>query len=98
MLRSGEIQVCLCHVPWGNWLKSNRTADCYVVGEIEVNFSNADLNEFPSKYIDGWRVYLLKYTLKVIFGAQDGVLKFEAASQGKTIGRTSINFNTIKYY
>ncbi|KAG5305456.1 Hsp70 family protein [Histoplasma capsulatum G186AR] len=72
--------------------------DCYVVGEIEVNFSNADLNEFPSKYIDGWRVYLLKYTLKVIFGAQDGVLKFEAASQGKTIGRTSINFNTIKYY
>ncbi|OAX80402.1 hypothetical protein ACJ72_05262 [Emergomyces africanus] len=75
-----------------------KNSDTYVVGDIEIDFSNADLNMFPSKYIDGVRVHNLAYELKVIFGAQDGVLKFEAACQGRTIGRTSINFNTIKYY
>ncbi|PGH03861.1 hypothetical protein GX51_03849 [Blastomyces parvus] len=68
----------------------------YAVGDIEVNFSNTDLNKFTSKYIDGWLVHRLEYELKVIFGAQDGVLKFEDTCQGATIGQTSIKFNDIK--
>ncbi|KAF3482027.1 uncharacterized protein GIQ15_04786 [Arthroderma uncinatum] len=72
--------------------------DSYLVGVIEMDFSNAELNRFPSKYIRGVLAYHLEYELKVIFGALDGVLKFEASSQGKKIGYTSISFNTIRYY
>ncbi|KAH8689553.1 hypothetical protein BGW36DRAFT_391084 [Talaromyces proteolyticus] len=75
-----------------------RGSNIYHVGDIEVDFSHTDLNGFSSKYIDGQKAYLLTYKLKVIFGAQEGVLKFEATSQGETIGRTSIKFNTIRYY
>ncbi|KAE8364462.1 hypothetical protein BDV27DRAFT_128405 [Aspergillus caelatus] len=70
----------------------------YEVGEIVVDFSNTDLSRFESKSVDGKRLYYLRYKLKVIFGAQEGILRFEAVSQGQTIGTTSINFNTLKYY
>ncbi|KAE8310814.1 hypothetical protein BDV41DRAFT_579164 [Aspergillus transmontanensis] len=70
----------------------------YKVGQIVVDFSNVDLSRFESKTVDGERLYSLSYKLKVIFGAQEGILQFEAVSQGQTIGTTSINFNTLKYY
>lgn len=53
---------------------------------------------FDKKYISGKTAYNLEYSIKVIFGAQDGILKFEASSQGKVIGYTSIKFATAKYY
>ncbi|KAB8210440.1 hypothetical protein BDV34DRAFT_220577 [Aspergillus parasiticus] len=68
------------------------------VGQIVVDFSNVDLSRFESKTVDGEHLYSLSYKLKVIFGAQEGILQFEAVSQGQTIGTTSINFNTLKYY
>ncbi|KAK6828704.1 hypothetical protein RU639_003752 [Aspergillus parasiticus] len=70
----------------------------YKVGQIVVDFSNVDLSRFKSKTVDGERLYSLSYKLKVIFGAQEGILQFEAVSQGQTIGTTSINFNTLRYY
>jgi hypothetical protein len=63
-----------------------------------VDFTNVDLNMFGRKYISGEHVYELRYSIKVIFGAQDGVLKFQTFSQGQTIGNTTINFATVKYY
>ncbi|KAE8370730.1 actin-like ATPase domain-containing protein [Aspergillus caelatus] len=72
--------------------------DVYEVGDIVVDFTGVDLQQFDSKMKDGRRMYNLTYDVKVIFGAQEGVLKFEAVSQGQTIGRTSINFATIEYY
>ncbi|KAL4789394.1 actin-like ATPase domain-containing protein [Aspergillus venezuelensis] len=72
--------------------------DVYRVGRIIVDFSNVDLTRFESKTIDGERTYRLSYRLKVIFGAQEGLLKFEAESQGQVIGKASIDFNLVKYY
>ncbi|GFF98153.1 heat shock 70 kDa protein 12A [Aspergillus udagawae] len=70
----------------------------YTVGDIIVDFSNVNLATFPSKVIKDERVYKLSYELKVTVGAREGVLKFEALSQGQTIGQTSINFSAAKYY
>ncbi|PLB48506.1 actin-like ATPase domain-containing protein [Aspergillus steynii IBT 23096] len=72
--------------------------DVYEVGTISLDFSDMDLNLFKPKLREGRRVFKLKYSLKVIFGALEGVLKFESVSQGKVIGRTSIDFDTVRYY
>ncbi|EAW24744.1 Hsp70 family protein [Aspergillus fischeri NRRL 181] len=79
-------------------LPSNEGTAVYTVGNIVVDFSNVNLAMFPSKVIKDERVYDLSYDLKVTFGARDGVLKFEAISQGQTVGQTSINFSAAKYY
>ncbi|KAF7157792.1 hypothetical protein CNMCM6106_003921 [Aspergillus hiratsukae] len=79
-------------------LPSNEDTAVYTVGNIIVDFSNVNLAMFPSKVIKDERVYELSYELKVTFGAREGVLKFEALSQGQTIGQTSINFSAAKYY
>jgi hypothetical protein len=79
-------------------LPSNEATAVYMVGTIIVDFSNVDLATFPSKVINDEKVYNLGCELKVTFGAREGVLKFEALSQGHTIGQTSINFSTAKYY
>ncbi|KAL4933394.1 Hsp70 family protein [Aspergillus undulatus] len=70
----------------------------YPVGNISVDFSGVDFSRFSSKLINGQLVYDVRLQLKVIFGAEEGVLKFEATSQGRSIGRTSINFHMAKYY
>ena len=53
---------------------------------------------FDKKYISGGLAFILEYSINVTFGAQDGMLKFEASSQGQVIGYTSIKFATAKYY
>lgn len=63
-----------------------------------MDFSNVDLSRFESKVEGARRLYELEYELEVTFGAQEGVLKFKATSQGKTIGLTSIKYNTVRYY
>ncbi|KAJ0417519.1 hypothetical protein BJY00DRAFT_325500 [Aspergillus carlsbadensis] len=68
------------------------------VGDIELDFRNVDLSMFQTKYIDGELVYKFDYSLNVVFGAREGVLKFEARSNGKVIGKTSIEFAKALYY
>lgn len=68
------------------------------VGEIIVNFEKVDLSRFPHKVSNGKVVYHLKYCIKVIFGAEEGFLKFEAHSHGQLIGATSINFTHTSFY
>lgn len=46
----------------------------------------------------GMLIYKLEYDVKVVFGAQEGILKFEAVSKGKVIGKTSINFHNPSFY
>ncbi|KAL4863291.1 hypothetical protein BDV12DRAFT_202257 [Aspergillus spectabilis] len=72
--------------------------DVYKIGDIAVELSDVDLSRFDSKLINGVRVYDIWFQLKVTFGAQEGLLKFEAISLGRTIGQTSIDFSTAKYY
>lgn len=68
------------------------------VGDITVNFEKVDLSRFPHKVSNGKIVHDLHYGIKVIFGAQEGVLKFEAHSDGQLIGATSINFTHTSSY
>ncbi|KAL3430242.1 hypothetical protein BDV09DRAFT_202347 [Aspergillus tetrazonus] len=76
----------------------NDHRDVYKIGDIAVDLSNVDLSRFNSKLIDGRRAYDIQLQLKVTFGAQEGLLKYEAISQGKTIGVTSIDYSTARYY
>ncbi|GBF66389.1 hypothetical protein TMEN_9109 [Trichophyton mentagrophytes] len=68
------------------------------VGTISVDITDIDFNLFEKKLIDGVLSYQAKFSAKVIFGAQDGVLKFETTSQGKVVGKTIIDFTNTKYY
>ncbi|RDW64368.1 Hsp70 family protein [Aspergillus mulundensis] len=70
----------------------------YSVGKIVVDLSKVDLNLFESKIIRNERVRNVNYRVKITFGAQEGLLKFEAISRGQRIGETSIDFSTTKYY
>lgn len=63
-----------------------------------VNFEKVDLSRFPHKVSDGKIVYDLHFSIKVVFGAQEGVLKFEAHADGQLIGATSINFTHANFY
>ncbi|RAH86012.1 actin-like ATPase domain-containing protein [Aspergillus japonicus CBS 114.51] len=64
----------------------------YKVGSIVVDFTQVNLSRFECKKKNGQKIYDLQYNIRVTFGAMDGLLKFEATSQGKTIGQTSIEF------
>ena len=72
------------------------TTDVQWVGRIDVDFKNEDLIDFKKKVISGKLCYQLQFSIKVILGAQDGVLKFETTSRGRVIGNTSIRYGTIR--
>ncbi|KAL4901109.1 hypothetical protein BDW74DRAFT_88294 [Aspergillus multicolor] len=72
--------------------------DVYKVGDIAVDLSNVDLRRFDKKVINNMHVYDIQLQLKVTFGAQEGLLKFDATSQGRKIGETCIDFSTTKFY
>jgi hypothetical protein len=74
------------------------TIAVYMIGRVETNFTGVDLTKFESKIKDGRKLYYVEYQLHVVFGAQEGVLKFRTTSQGQTIGEASISFNTVRYY
>ncbi|KAL4948273.1 hypothetical protein BDW69DRAFT_199012 [Aspergillus filifer] len=76
----------------------NDHKDVYKIGDIVVDLSNVDLSRFNSKLINGRRAYDICLHLKVTFGAREGLLNYEAISQGKRIGVTSIDFSTTRYY
>ncbi|KAL4942784.1 hypothetical protein BDV06DRAFT_211602 [Aspergillus oleicola] len=76
----------------------NDDKDVYKIGDIAVDLSNVDLSGFNSKLINGKPVYDIWLQLKVTFGAREGLLKYEAISQGRRIGVTSIDFSTTRYY
>lgn len=64
------------------------------MGEIANDFSSFDIdNEFESRIDSTYgRVYQLKYKMKVIFGAKDGILQFKTESNGEVMGETGIRF------
>ncbi|GFG22579.1 heat shock 70 kDa protein 12A [Aspergillus udagawae] len=68
------------------------------VGNISVDFTELDLSTFERKSLLGTPLYKLQYDVNVVFGAQEGVLKFEAVSQGKVVGKTSISFHRPGFY
>jgi hypothetical protein len=76
----------------------SKLAEVRMVGDICVDFTGLDLSTFERKSILGTPLYKLQYDLEVVFGAQEGVLKFEAVSQGKVVGKTSINFHRPGFY
>jgi hypothetical protein len=53
---------------------------------------------FKTKRVFGRLLYKLDYSLNVIFGAQEGVLKFEARANGQVIGKTSVDFARALFY
>ncbi|KAF3479675.1 uncharacterized protein GIQ15_06651 [Arthroderma uncinatum] len=68
------------------------------VGIITMDLTDVDMSLFQSKIVAGKVMYKLQCWVKVIFGAQDGVLRFETSSQGRVIGKTTIDFTSTKYY
>ncbi|EZF73537.1 hypothetical protein H105_04593 [Trichophyton soudanense CBS 452.61] len=68
------------------------------VGTICVDITDIDSNLLEKRLIDGVLSYHVEFSVKVIFGAQDGVLRFETTSQGKLVGKTTIDFTNTKYY
>ncbi|KAL3461817.1 hypothetical protein BJX64DRAFT_260157 [Aspergillus heterothallicus] len=72
--------------------------DVYKVATITISLSNVDMNRFDSKLINGRRVFDVRLQLKLTLGAEEGVIKFEATSQGRSIGSTTIDFSTTKFY
>ncbi|KAL3449873.1 hypothetical protein BJX65DRAFT_305887 [Aspergillus insuetus] len=72
--------------------------DVRKVVDITVDFRNVNLSVFKTKQVSGRLVYKLDYSLNVIFGAQEGVLKFEARANGQVIGKTSVDFARALFY
>ncbi|KAK2850556.1 hypothetical protein FQN49_005545 [Arthroderma sp. PD_2] len=68
------------------------------VGSINMDLTGVDMSLFQKKVVGGELKYRLKCEVNIIFGAQDGVLKFETRSQGQVIGKTTIDFASTKYY
>lgn len=73
-------------------------ADVRKVGKIMANLENVDLSNFNHRIRNGKTVYDVQFQIRVIFGAQEGILKFEAHSHGQLIGATSINFAHTRSY
>ncbi|OJJ58314.1 hypothetical protein ASPSYDRAFT_1179147 [Aspergillus sydowii CBS 593.65] len=64
----------------------------------EYAYINVDLSNFNHRIRNGKTVYDVQFQIRVIFGAQEGILKFEAHSHGQLIGATSINFAHTRSY
>ncbi|KAL2851693.1 hypothetical protein BJX68DRAFT_265937 [Aspergillus pseudodeflectus] len=72
--------------------------DVRKIGDITVDFRNVNLSMFKTKRVSGRLLYKLDYSLNVIFGAQEGVLMFEARANGQVIGKTSVDFARALFY
>jgi hypothetical protein len=98
LLRESNILVCLVEATLCA-ITDSKPADVHEVGNICLDFTGLDLSVFESrKSLMGMLIYKLEYDVKVVFGAQEGILKFEAVSKGKVIGKTSINFHNPSFY
>lgn len=63
------------------------------IGIISIDFKNVDLSQFEKKKIDGIETTVLQYSIKVIFGAEEGVLKFLVSAKDAIIGTVDIDFS-----
>ena len=63
------------------------------VGIIAVDFRNVDLSQFEKKKVKGIETTVLQYSVKVIFGAEEGVLKFVVIAKDAVIGTVNIDFS-----
>lgn len=55
-------------------------------GSFVANFQDLDLSRFDHKLVAGKELVNLEYRVEVALGSQDGLLKYQARSQGKVIG------------
>ncbi|KAL4900219.1 hypothetical protein BDW74DRAFT_182974 [Aspergillus multicolor] len=67
--------------------------DVREVGKIKMDMREVDITRFPYKDYMEKRAYYIEYHDRIIFGAREGVLKFESHMDGQVIGKTSINYN-----
>lgn len=63
------------------------------IGIISVDFKNVDLSQFEKKKVEGIETTVLQYSIKVIFGAEEGVLKFLVTAKDAVIGNVNIDFS-----
>ncbi|EED23507.1 Hsp70 family protein [Talaromyces stipitatus ATCC 10500] len=63
------------------------------VGMIVVDFRNVDLAQFEKKKVNGIETTVLQYAVKVVFGAEEGVLKFLVIANDAVIGTANIDFS-----
>ncbi|PYI02703.1 actin-like ATPase domain-containing protein [Aspergillus sclerotiicarbonarius CBS 121057] len=64
------------------------------VGTIHMTFSNRDLKHFEWKMKRGRVMYEASCRLRVVFGSQEGVLKFEVTCRDKVVGQAIIDFHS----
>ena len=67
-------------------------AGVYPAGRIDVDISNVSLEGFRTKIVDGRRTYKIVCTIRVHFGAAEGLLKFNTLVHDEVCGSTSISF------
>lgn len=68
------------------------------LGDIFVKFGNKDLERFERKYTADGLLYKLDYSVHVVFGAEEGLLKFETRMNDRVVGDTSIEYADAFYY
>ncbi|KAL4876440.1 hypothetical protein BJY04DRAFT_231620 [Aspergillus karnatakaensis] len=72
--------------------------DVRAVGELVVDFRKVSRSIFATKHIAGQKVYRIDYCHRVVFNAEEGLLRFEAVVDGKVVGKTSIEFTHENFY
>jgi hypothetical protein len=73
--------------------ESNTSLEIEHVGTVAVDFRNVNLNHFERKKVNGIETTVLQYSIKVIFGAEEGVLKFLVIAKDAVIGTADIEFS-----
>lgn len=63
------------------------------VGTIQITLSNADLNLFQTIWNGPSVTHNVYCMLRVIFGSDEGVLKFEITCRDKVVGQAIIDFH-----
>lgn len=58
------------------------------------DFTEIPLTRFATKPRHGKRIYELKFTIEVLMGTKEGVLKFRVLTGGDVIGEMEIDFSS----
>lgn len=71
-----------------------KDAEVDLVGIMIYDFTEIPLSRIKTKRRHGKRVYNLKFTVEVLMGTKEGVLKFRVLTGGDVIGEMEIDFST----
>lgn len=72
--------------------------DIRKLGDIFVKFGSHDLERFERKHTADGLLYKLDYSVHIVFGEEEGLLKFEARMNDQVVGDTSIEYADAFYY